>query len=224
MPSSVGTARERRPRTPPGGRDALTAARSRPRTRNAPPTASAIAAAAMNERLPRRPPHDPDDRRSASPASTSAHDDQHQRSPRTRARLPVEQIDARDVGVDVLGRAMPTVAQVSSDPRPTSSAPTRRAGTPRAGAGSGATRRPGARAIGRSVASRSGATKDLRRPHEGIGWTHRARRSANRARGFFTNWSLLELPVPQRSAVFGRNRARGLVNGGCCGNHGQPGC
>jgi hypothetical protein len=46
----------------------------------------------------------------------------------------------------------------------------------------------------------------------------------DRARGFFTNWSTSDLPVPQRSAVFVRNRARCLVNGGCCGNHGQPGC
>jgi hypothetical protein len=43
-------------------------------------------------------------------------------------------------------------------------------------------------------------------------------------RNFFTNWSSSELPVPKRLGVTVKNRAKGLVNGGCCGNHGQPGC
>jgi hypothetical protein len=43
-------------------------------------------------------------------------------------------------------------------------------------------------------------------------------------RNFFSNWSGSDLPFWERSRVFARNRARSLVNGGCCGNHGQPGC
>lgn len=41
---------------------------------------------------------------------------------------------------------------------------------------------------------------------------------------FFTNWSTSELPYGRRLAVTLKNRARSLVNHGCCGNHGQPGC
>jgi hypothetical protein len=43
-------------------------------------------------------------------------------------------------------------------------------------------------------------------------------------RSFFTNWSNSDLPIAARLGVTFKNRAKGLVNGGCCGNHGQPGC
>jgi hypothetical protein len=43
-------------------------------------------------------------------------------------------------------------------------------------------------------------------------------------RNFFSNWSESDLGFWERSRVFAKNRAKGLVNGGCCGNHGQPGC
>jgi hypothetical protein len=41
---------------------------------------------------------------------------------------------------------------------------------------------------------------------------------------FFTNWSTSELPFGRKVALTFRNRAKGLVNKGCCGHHGQPGC
>jgi hypothetical protein len=41
---------------------------------------------------------------------------------------------------------------------------------------------------------------------------------------FFTNWSESDLPYGRRVAVTLRNRAKSLVNRGCCGNHGEPGC
>jgi hypothetical protein len=41
---------------------------------------------------------------------------------------------------------------------------------------------------------------------------------------FFTNWRDSDLPFATKVATTVRNRAKGLVNGGCCGNHGQPGC
>ena len=41
---------------------------------------------------------------------------------------------------------------------------------------------------------------------------------------FFTNWSNSDLPYGRRIAVTVRNRAKGLVNKGCCGHHGEPGC
>jgi hypothetical protein len=44
------------------------------------------------------------------------------------------------------------------------------------------------------------------------------------ARSFFTNWSNSDLPFATKLGVTFKNRAKGLVNGGCCGNHGQPGC
>jgi hypothetical protein len=44
------------------------------------------------------------------------------------------------------------------------------------------------------------------------------------ARDFFTNWSESDLPFARKIGVTLRNRAKSLVNGGCCGNHGQPGC
>jgi hypothetical protein len=41
---------------------------------------------------------------------------------------------------------------------------------------------------------------------------------------FFTNWSTSDLPVGRKLALTFRNRAKGLVNKGCCGHHGEPGC
>jgi hypothetical protein len=41
---------------------------------------------------------------------------------------------------------------------------------------------------------------------------------------FFTNWRNPNYTVPQKIRLTVKNRAIGLVNGGCCGNHGQPGC
>jgi len=41
---------------------------------------------------------------------------------------------------------------------------------------------------------------------------------------FFTNWRESDLPFVPKVALTVRNRAKSLVNGGCCGNHGQPGC
>jgi hypothetical protein len=41
---------------------------------------------------------------------------------------------------------------------------------------------------------------------------------------FFTNWRNPNYTVPQKVGLTFKNRARSLVNGGCCGNHGQPGC
>ncbi|HJX08730.1 MAG TPA: hypothetical protein VJ736_11745 [Actinomycetota bacterium] len=41
---------------------------------------------------------------------------------------------------------------------------------------------------------------------------------------FFTNWRNPNYTVPQKLRLTVKNRALGLVNGGCCGNHGQPGC
>ena len=44
------------------------------------------------------------------------------------------------------------------------------------------------------------------------------------ARDFFTNWSESDLPFARKVGVTVKNRATSLVNGGCCGNHGHPGC
>jgi hypothetical protein len=41
---------------------------------------------------------------------------------------------------------------------------------------------------------------------------------------FFTNWSASDLPVTRKVALTLRNRAKSLVNKGCCGHHGEPGC
>jgi hypothetical protein len=41
---------------------------------------------------------------------------------------------------------------------------------------------------------------------------------------FFTNWSESDLPVARKVALTVRNRAKSLVNKGCCGHHGEPGC
>ena len=43
-------------------------------------------------------------------------------------------------------------------------------------------------------------------------------------RAFFTNWRNPDLGVAEKVALTFRNRALSLVRGGCCGNHGQPGC
>ncbi len=43
-------------------------------------------------------------------------------------------------------------------------------------------------------------------------------------RNFFTNWSTSDLPFAQKLGLTLRNRAKSLVNKGCCGHHGQPGC
>jgi hypothetical protein len=41
---------------------------------------------------------------------------------------------------------------------------------------------------------------------------------------FFTNWRNPNYTVPQRIGLTVKNRAIGVVNGGCCGHHGEPGC
>ena len=41
---------------------------------------------------------------------------------------------------------------------------------------------------------------------------------------FFTNWRNPEYGFAEKVALTFRNRAVSLVRGGCCGNHGQPGC
>jgi hypothetical protein len=41
---------------------------------------------------------------------------------------------------------------------------------------------------------------------------------------FFTNWRNPDYTVAQKVGLTVKNRALGLVHGGCCGNHGQPGC
>ena len=41
---------------------------------------------------------------------------------------------------------------------------------------------------------------------------------------FFTNWRNPNYTVPEKLVLTVKNRSLGLVRGGCCGNHGQPGC
>jgi hypothetical protein len=41
---------------------------------------------------------------------------------------------------------------------------------------------------------------------------------------FFTNWRNPNYTVVQKLGLTVKNRSLGLVRGGCCGNHGQPGC
>jgi len=41
---------------------------------------------------------------------------------------------------------------------------------------------------------------------------------------FFTNWSTSDLPVWRKLVLTFRNRAISVVNRGCCGHHGEPGC
>jgi hypothetical protein len=41
---------------------------------------------------------------------------------------------------------------------------------------------------------------------------------------FFTNWRNPNYDLPAKIGLTFKNRAKSLFNGGCCGNHGQPGC
>jgi hypothetical protein len=41
---------------------------------------------------------------------------------------------------------------------------------------------------------------------------------------FFTNWRNPNFTVPQKVGLTIKNRAISVVNGGCCGHHGEPGC
>jgi hypothetical protein len=41
---------------------------------------------------------------------------------------------------------------------------------------------------------------------------------------FFTNWRNPNYTVTQKVGLTVKNRTLGLFRGGCCGNHGQPGC
>ena len=41
---------------------------------------------------------------------------------------------------------------------------------------------------------------------------------------FFTNWRNPDYGFFQKVGLTFKNRAVALVNHGCCGNHGQPGC
>jgi hypothetical protein len=43
-------------------------------------------------------------------------------------------------------------------------------------------------------------------------------------RDFFTNWSTYDAPFTTKARMMVKNRSRSLLNRGCCGNHGQPGC
>jgi hypothetical protein len=45
----------------------------------------------------------------------------------------------------------------------------------------------------------------------------------HRTRAFFTNWSEYDASFGTKVGLTIKNRARAL-RGGCCGNHGQPGC
>jgi hypothetical protein len=51
-----------------------------------------------------------------------------------------------------------------------------------------------------------------------------ARLLREHTRNFFTNWSESDLPFAAKVALTLRNRAKSLVNKGCCGHHGEPGC
>jgi hypothetical protein len=41
---------------------------------------------------------------------------------------------------------------------------------------------------------------------------------------FFTNWRNPNYGLAAKIGLTFKNRAKSLFNGGCCGNHGQPGC
>lgn len=41
---------------------------------------------------------------------------------------------------------------------------------------------------------------------------------------FFTNWRQPGYTTAQKLRLTIKNRSLALVRGGCCGNHGQPGC
>jgi len=45
-----------------------------------------------------------------------------------------------------------------------------------------------------------------------------------RAAMFFTNWRTSNDTVARKLGLTLKNRSLSLVRGGCCGNHGQPGC
>ena len=47
---------------------------------------------------------------------------------------------------------------------------------------------------------------------------------AEHVRAFFTNWRNPDHGFAEKVVLTFRNRAVSLVRGGCCGNHGQPGC
>jgi hypothetical protein len=51
-----------------------------------------------------------------------------------------------------------------------------------------------------------------------------ARGFGDYARDFARNWRRSEDPLGAKLRVTIRNRFRSLARGGCCGNHGQPGC
>ena len=70
--------------------------------------------------------------------------------------------------------------------------------------------------------SRSTRT-ELRRAYDGAVATF-SEQLAEHVRAFFTNWRNPEYGFTEKVALTFRNRALGLVRGGCCGNHGQPGC
>lgn len=44
------------------------------------------------------------------------------------------------------------------------------------------------------------------------------------AAGFFTNWRNPRYGALEKIGLTIRNRSLSVVRGGCCGNHGQPGC
>jgi hypothetical protein len=53
---------------------------------------------------------------------------------------------------------------------------------------------------------------------------HLAHQLREHVGNFFTNWSTSDLPFERKVALTFRNRAKSLVNRGCCGHHGEPGC
>lgn len=44
------------------------------------------------------------------------------------------------------------------------------------------------------------------------------------AADFFTNWRNPRYGTLEKIGLTIRNRSLSVVRGGCCGNHGQPGC
>jgi hypothetical protein len=44
------------------------------------------------------------------------------------------------------------------------------------------------------------------------------------ARAFFTNWRNPRYGFWAKVGLTFKNRSLALARGGCCGNHGQPGC
>ena len=72
---------------------------------------------------------------------------------------------------------------------------------------------------GRSLASGDPWTKDY-----DAGMAPFMRPLREHVGNFFTNWSESDLPVARKVALTLRNRAISVVNKGCCGHHGEPGC